>query len=126
MAFPNVVFSDVAWKSINSLQGARQDNVVPLSQHLGVLNDEASSIWSSNTNTADRQQLLASRGVTASPESPRTHKTSKAMLKRKFKFDGQAVLCEWHTKLRPDINRVYFAVDGPQVLVGSIIDRLPT
>lgn len=124
--FPGLKFSDSAWKHLNTLSGSPTDNLKALVLHLGVLNDHARRIWSEEPTTPGRQARLGALDVLASPESSQTRKNSKAMQRREFNFSQNSVQCEWHTKLRPNINRVYFAVSDDGVYVGTIVDHLPT
>lgn len=124
--FPAVSFSSEAWSRIGTLSGDPRETARELVKHLGVLNDHAAAIWKSSTQANERRQELAASGVEASPESTKTHKAAKAMAARWFKFGSDDHLCEWHTKLKPNTDRVYFAVENDQVFVGSIIDHLPT
>lgn len=124
--FPAIEFSSDAWKRLRTLVGASEENTTSIIEHLAVLNDSAANTWTNTLSTAGRQATLAASGVTCSPEGPKTHKNTKAMRTRDFQFDGGVVRCEWHTKLRPDINRIYFAVSNGKVLVGVIVDHLPT
>ncbi|WP_435092156.1 hypothetical protein [Clavibacter michiganensis] len=123
--FPDIEFSDGSFARIRTLTGSEDDNVAGLVRDLGVLNDAAQDLWSSYTNTHDREVAFGALGVTASPEGPSKHKNRKAMDARIFSFTEGDVMCEWHTKLRPDINRVYFAVSKGKVKVGLITDHLP-
>lgn len=118
--FPDVVFSDVAWNSVGSLVGDSRDNTLILFEHLVVLNDLAVDIWTTYSSNDKRQSMLSANGVNGSPESPNVHRDAKAMKRRGFDFDGEMLTCEWHTKLRPNVNRVYFCVDGSAVFVGFI------
>lgn len=122
--FPNIEFSEGAWKRLKSLSGAPQDITSSLIEHLGVLNDNALPIWKSVNSTEDRQSAMNALGVTCSPEGPRIHKDKRAMRARDFTFLQGVVRCEWHTKLRPNIDRIYFAVSEGKVLVGLIVDHL--
>lgn len=124
--FPAIEFSPDAWKRLNTLVGSPEEITQSIISHLAVLNDFAASIWAKNLTTEDRQAALGSKGVTSSPEGPRTHKNPKAMRKRDFDFRCGRIRCEWHTKMRPDINRIYFEISEGKVLVGTIIDHLPT
>lgn len=121
--FPGVRFASDAW--------ARAGEALPHSKspasllhHLAVLSDHAPRIWRDHLDTRMREQQLASLGVTASPESPSTHKNRAAMGERKFVVDGTTVTCEWHTKITPTKGRVHFAVRENLVLVGAIVDHL--
>lgn len=123
--FPNIQFSDTAWNGLNTLVGAAKKNLSLVMQHLGVLNDFATEIWATRTTTKERIAELGARGVNGSPENSNTHKSRDAMKARSFVFDGKTVSCEWHTKLRPDKNRIYFSVDTKKVYVGTITQHLP-
>lgn len=124
--FPNIEFSAGAWSHLGTLSGAPADNLDKLMHHLSVLNDSVPSIWTETVASADREAALGSLGVTASLESPSTHKNKKAMKKRKFDFSIGLLTCEWHTKMRPDVNRIYYYADKEKVYVGKIVDHLPT
>jgi len=122
--FPKVKFSESAWTRTGSLSGDPRDIAKQLLLHISVLNDHASRIWNTTTDNGQREQEFGSLGLTVSPEGPRTHQSNKAMKERYFTFDGKSVLCEWHTKLKPNIDRVYFSVEGDSVYVGIIVDHL--
>jgi hypothetical protein len=123
--FPAIEFSSDAWKRLRTLVGAPEEITTSIIEHLAVLNDFAAVTWADTLSTDGRQAALGARGVTSSPEGPKTHRDKKAMRSRDFQFDGGQVRCEWHTKLRPDVNRIYFAVSNGKVLVGVIVDHLP-
>lgn len=124
--FPAIEFSQDAWGKLNTLIGAPEETVTSVMNHLAALNDSAEQIWKHDITPQGREAALGARGVTASLESPSTHKNKKAMRKRDFQFARGVVRCEWHTKLRPETNRIYFAVEEDKVLVGLIVDHLPT
>lgn len=123
--FPSIEFSSDAWKRVKTLVGAPEEITASIIDHLAILNDFAATVWASTPSTDGRQAILGARGVTSSPEGPKTHKDKKAMRTRDFQFDEGQVRCEWHTKLRPDVNRIYFAVSSGKVLVGAIVNHLP-
>lgn len=123
--FPRIEFSSTAWKHLRSLSGAENATTVEIVKHLGVLNDWAGTIWSDSSIASDREAALGALGVTASLEGPRTHKNRAAMKARDFEFSNGTVRCEWHAKLRPSTDRIYFAVAGGRVMVGAIVDHLP-
>jgi len=122
--FPAIVFSNEAWSSIKSLDGAERDNVGLLVEHLEVLHDEAVRVWKEASANVTRIALLGSFGVNASPENAKTHKNGKAMSAREFTFGKTVRQCEWHTKLHPHTGRIYFAVEAGTVYVGSITRHL--
>lgn len=51
------------------------------------------------------------------------------MRARKVTVAGRDVVCEWHSKIYPHTDRIYFSIpqgeDG-KIVVGSICDHLPT
>jgi len=124
--FPAIEFSQVAWNQLNTLIGAPEESVASVINHLAVLNDSAAELWKNQITPQGRQAAMGAQGVTASLEGPKTHKNIKAMNMRDFQFQQGKARCEWHTKLRPEINRIYFAVVEERVLVGVIVDHLPT
>jgi hypothetical protein len=123
--FPDITFSDEAWSRLRTLSGDDSDNLDCLLRDLGVLNDYAVSIWDQFVVNRDREVAFGAVGVTASPEGPAKHKDKSAMAARKFDFDNRTILCEWHTKFQPTVNRIYFAVQDGKVFVGTITDHLP-
>lgn len=124
--FPAIEFADSAWSKLGSLDGSPQEIVEGVISHLGVLNDFVVELWNREVTTGAREAQLRALGVVASMESPNTHRNRTAMRARSFKFGERTVLCEWHTKLRPDVNRIHFAVNEGRVFVGTIIGHLPT
>jgi hypothetical protein len=124
--FPAIEFSAAAWGQLNTMVGAPEETVDSVISHLAVLNDSAVDIWDSEITPQGRQAALGGRVVSASLEGPRTHKNIQAMKTRDFQFRDREVRCEWHCKLRPEINRIYFAVQEKKVFVGTIVDHLPT
>ncbi|GAA2540725.1 hypothetical protein GCM10009860_21900 [Microbacterium mitrae] len=117
--FPVLTFHPSAWSRANSLRGSADEVVPGLMQHLGALNDEVLEIWASETETTARQSALGSLGIAASPENSNTRRNAAAMAERTFQFGDQSVRCEWHTKLRPNINRIHFAVGQKAVEIGG-------
>lgn len=122
--FPHLDFHPSAWDRVSSLVGPDEENGPKLIQHLSVLNDHARQIWRDNMSREDRQAAMQALGVTCSPDSTQTHKKSGAMKERDFQFGDSLVRCEWHTKLRPNVNRIHFNADGPVVRIGTIVDHL--
>lgn len=124
--FPAIEFSPNAWKRVNTLVGAPEEITASIIDHLSVLNDFSLEVWANHVSTEERQSAFGSKGVTCSPESPKTHKNPKAMRERDFDFQSGQVRCEWHTKMRPDTNRIYFAISDRKIFVGTIVDHLTT
>ena len=124
--FPAIEFSKDAWGRLNTLVGGPEETVVSVIDHLAVLNDLAAGIWNDEITSQGREAAMGAKGVSASLESPKTHRNKAAMKARDFRFEHGVESCEWHTKLRPETNRIYFAVKAEKVLVGIIVDHLPT
>lgn len=122
--FPRLTFASDAWSGLASLRGGADELFEGLLQHLSVLNDDVATIWRDEASTTMRQRRLGSLGIAASPENGATHRNSAAMAARTIVFGDRGIVCEWHTKLRPEINRVYFAVEGDTIFVGAIVDHL--
>lgn len=122
--FPNLTFADRAWGDTNKLQGDARDIYDALFTHLRVLNDHVGEIWRTFTESIERQSALGSYGVSGSPESPKTRRDAAAMKERDFAFGGRTIRCEWHTKMRPTVNRVHFAVGADEIFIGTITDHL--
>ena len=126
IAFPCVVFSDEFDASMSALEGDRRQNWGRVLKHLAVLSDQASRIFRESPQSHERIAALGSCGIDASPDSPKTHGNHKAMGARVFSFSGRGVVCEWHSKLEPNRNRIHFAVAEDVVYVGRWVAHLPT
>lgn len=122
--FPRLRFSKVAWDHLQTLTGDPREITQTLITHLGALNDLVIDIWSEEPTTHGRQRILKAHGVISSPENANTRSDRKAMKARRFFFGNEEVLCQWHTKLRPNTDRIYFSVGAEEVYIGSIIDHL--
>jgi hypothetical protein len=124
--FPFISFHEGAWSGFGDISGDKSANTQAVFAHLSVLNDLACSVWVECTQASDKEAHFASRGVAASPESPKVHKDGDAMAARWFSFSGKRRLCEWHTKIHPTSGRIYFDVDPDlgRVFVGFIGDHL--
>ncbi len=102
-------------------------------RHLSYLND-----FSQDHKQNDPDNFIGeagSQGVDLSPESPNTHKNKDAMKERWVSIGGESVLCEWHTKLQPQIDRIHFNIGSSlshsvsnitkgKVVIGIFTDHL--
>lgn len=122
--FPQTVFHPNAWSGVATLGGPPAEQTARLVHHLSVLNDIGPTIWSEQANNWDRIAHFGSQGVEASPENSSVHKNKAAMSARTFKFGSRERVCEWHTKLQPNRDRIYFEIADGKVWVGSIIMHL--
>ncbi len=124
--FPAIEFSSTAWERVGTLSGSESEATNSVLNHLSVLNDHAAAIWKGKVSRPEREAALGSMAVSASMEGPRTHKNKAAMKTRDFAFSAGTVRCEWHTKVKPNTDRIYFEIQGESIFVGAIVDHLPT
>jgi hypothetical protein len=130
-AFPGLLFHpDLNFRRFQGSYRERRDQVV---QHLGALNDhflEEHGTAVAAGRVSDIESYFGSRGIGGvSRESVKTHSNPAAMHLREVEFNGDKIICEWHTKLRPEIDRIHFAFGGSfgdKVLIGIFVDHLPT
>jgi hypothetical protein len=126
-AFPALIFRENIWADLGNFKGKEHEILPTLADHLAALCDEAPIVWAEFHEPHVRSSQMAGRaGVTCSPESPNTRRNSAAMAQRQVKFGDVVVNCQWHTKLRPDKNRIHFDVDGHRVYVGIFTEHLLT
>ena len=129
-AFPNLIFHpDLAFRRFEGSYLELREMVV---LHLGELNDRFLEEYRSASaagRVSDIESYFGSRGVGGvSRESVRTHKNVGAMRMREVEFNGRRVMCEWHTKLKPQVDRIHFAFGsdfGDMILIGIFVDHLP-
>lgn len=131
--FPDIIFAEDIEKGIRGIPDFGQDSVRRAIVHdLGVLNDEAMSIYEKHyPHFEEMFKELSAKGVVCSPDKPE----NKSYLTFSFSYSldsGESriktVFCSPHTKLiRRDSNlRIYFAWQdadvgtGQKVLVGRI------
>ncbi|VXB60954.1 conserved hypothetical protein [Curtobacterium sp. 8I-2] len=122
--FPNLVFHGGAWSHLGRMKLDVQDRPEAIAKALAVLDVHAARIWRELDQPRDRQSALGSRGADAAPENGNTRGDSSAMKRRQFTFDGQVLRCEWHIRLQPHTDRIYFRVEGDKVYVGDMTDHL--
>jgi hypothetical protein len=93
--------------------------------HLAVLNDFAAEILGSDEPADSKQKRFGALGIDASGESPQTKANAEAMKQRKVEVAGSVVVCDWHTKIQRNIDRIYFnATSRDKVVVGIFRDHL--
>jgi hypothetical protein len=128
-AFPNLVFHpDLTFRRFHGSYRELRGQVV---HHLGILNDHFIREYrtaAASGRVSDIAQIFGAHGVGGiSAESVRTRANARAMRQRQVEFEGENVCCEWHTKIRPDVNRIHFAFGGrlgDKVLIGIFVDHL--
>lgn len=130
-AFPNLIFHPgVAFRRF---QGSYQERRSQVVEHLAGLNDHFLREYRTAAAAGrinDVEARLAAHGVGGvSAESVKTHKNLKAMRLREVDFNDSKVICEWHTKIRPEVDRIHFAFGaefGDKILICAFVDHLPT
>lgn len=131
--FPDIIFAEDIEKGIHGIADFGQSSVRTAIVHdLGVLNDEALSIYEKHYPRFEEMfKELSAKGVDCSPDKPKNRKY--LIFSFSYPVDGEenqikAVFCSPHTKLiRRNSNlRIYFAWNdaevgaGEKVLVGHI------
>ncbi|GGK67564.1 hypothetical protein [Nocardia camponoti] len=125
LAFPNTVFAENIWDQISRFDGSSLEVRRALIANLGGLDDYVLRIWAEHSEPIQRiKQMQIAASVNCSPESPNTHKNSKAMHQRLVEFDGEQITCQWHAKLERHRNRIHFAVHDGRLFVGIFADHL--
>ncbi len=121
-AFPNLRFA--SGLRFNRFVGGYsvRDDVV---RHLGVLNDDFMGAY--RDENGNSEAVSARIGIDVSIEGS-TRQSEKNMSKRDIVFDEKTLRCEWHSKLRPEINRIHFfpGYQGESVVIGLFVDHLRT
>lgn len=122
LAFPNLLLHDNLAAQFAHFQSQYQSVRPEVTKHLTVLNDYFQDAYRlSNGVARDVQALLGPHGVNLSPESPNTRRDKKAMREREITVDGTVVKCEWHTKIRKEIDRIYFHPGLKDIAAGRVI-----
>jgi hypothetical protein len=130
-AFPGLIFHpDLTFRRFQGSYRERRDQVV---QHLGELSDHFLEEYTASAaagRVSDIESYFGSRGIGGvSRESVKTRGNARAMREREVELRGEQFTCEWHTKLRPDIDRIHFAFGrslGEKILIGIFVDHLTT
>ena len=91
--------------------------------HLAVLNDHAKAVLSSSETAAEKSIRLGALGVDASGENSNTKGNRKAMAERTVEVEGRSILCDWHTKIRPHLDRIYFNATSHHAVIVGIFSR---
>lgn len=94
-----------------------------VSSHLAILNDHAKVVLSSTETAAEKSTRLGALGVVASGENSNTKSNRKAMAERDVEVDGRSISCDWHTKIRPHLDRIYFNATSHDAVIVGIFSR---
>lgn len=130
-AFPNLQKSDdLSFRRFHGNFTALRDDVV---NHLGFLNDHFLTLWQQCNMDFPSVMARARSGchIDLSNESSKTRRSKSKMKKRVAHFSGKPVVCELHTKVRPNINRIHFHppisdIALKKMLIGIFVDHLET
>jgi hypothetical protein len=128
-AFPDLEFAPKLASQIPRFKTPYREIRPLLTKHLAVLNDHFQRVHRQHKDTTD--DAIGGYGIDASSERGKTHKNKKAMKQRTLLVDRVEVVCEWHTKIKRYIDRVYFhpgdaKVAGGRLIVGFFTDHFDT
>ncbi|SEF73087.1 hypothetical protein SAMN05444920_101491 [Nonomuraea solani] len=126
-AFPNLIFHEDL--TFRRFQGAYRDLREPVVVQLAVLNDHFLIVYADYLgNSRTMKMAMAEHGCDGlSPESPKTRSNAAAMRLRDIEYAGKIYRCEWHMKIRPNVERIHFAFGGDledRILIGIFVDHL--
>jgi hypothetical protein len=94
--------------------------------HLAVLDDHAKRILSNGNPASTQIAEFGSGGIEVSGENGNTRANKAAMKQREVEVNNKRVVCDWHTKLRPHMDRIYFNATAEKgcVVVGIFHSHL--
>lgn len=123
-AFPNLAFAPTLdFRHFKGTYALRLPEVV---RHLSSLNDGFSQIYKAEHGLSGR--ISTRLGIPVSIEGNNRNNES-VMRYRDVQFGGQEYRCEWHSKLEPHQNRIYFHIGDEgtngRVLIGIFHEHLP-
>jgi hypothetical protein len=123
LAFPDLCFAEGLAAQCGRFSRRFDDVRATLTQHLAALNDEFQAIMRAHHGLPSEVQTAfrAKTGVDSSPESPNTKADAKAWGERRIAFGGKETWCEWHTKLEPHRDRIYFHPGNSSTAGGRLI-----
>lgn len=131
--FPNLYFH-TSPDNLKNIGVSYTEYVRMIVDYFSYLNDFASDHFDSNEDHV----IIASagsKGVTISPESPKTRRNGDAMEERDIDIDGTKLRCEWHAKITAKNGRIHFYarkgrpervrnITGTKVIIGILADHL--
>ena len=133
LAFPNLFFANGLLGQIRRFSHSFEEVRNIMITHFIALNDQFRAVFSKHNGAPQviSAEMSALTGVSMSPESPSTHGNSSAMREREISVEKKIICCEWHTKLFPTTDRIYFHPGTDDVALGKVIvgifsDHLPT
>ena len=122
-AYPGLLFCENALRGCRDLSKnfkARRDELM---LHLAVLNDHGASIFALGLRQDIENQFRA-HGIHISPENSETLRDAKCLAERPREVLGESIIFNWHSKIEPHIDRIYFHPPVPasegRMIVGII------
>ena len=145
-AFPEIAFAPGLSGQFSRFKGHYRDVRPDVTRHLAVLNDHFQEVYrgAEFVPVMTHRLLTVRHDVDATRESDKTRHNAKAMRERDVSVThvlvagqkvpvtiGRPVRCEWHTKIKPDQNRIHFhpgkdQVGGKRLFVGLFHEHLTT
>ena len=123
-AFPDLAFApNLDFQHFKGSYVLRRPEVV---HHLSLINDCFLELYKAERGSS--RSISIRLGIAVSIEGQK-RKSQALMRYRDVNFGGRVYRCEWHSKLEPDRNRIYFHIgdegtDG-RVLIGIFHQHLP-
>ncbi len=123
-AFPDLAFAPTV--NFQHFQGAYVHRRPEVVHHLSLINDRFLELYKAEFGSS--RNISMRLGIDVSIEGD-NRKSEALMRHRDAKFMGRVYRCEWHSKLEPHRNRIYFhsgdeGTDG-RVLIGIFHQHLP-
>ncbi len=121
-AFPGIIFvrEGTHFGSFDEAYGTVREKVT---RHLAVLNDHAREILGTADPASVKQARFGAHGIDASGESGNTKRHTAAMKQRDVVINGKTITCDWHTKIRRHIDRIYFNATSLDRVVVAVFNR---
>lgn len=144
-AFPDLFFVENVWRGIRDFNGGYRAVSMKLRNALSVLNDHGAWVFITsppNLHPAELrrdegslptnqliQQRFSGLGLTVSPEAIEVRQDGNCRRAREVMVRGRVLYCEWHEKIEPHQNRIYFhppvAESDNKTVIGFLTHHLP-
>ncbi|NVB37142.1 hypothetical protein G6O69_04820 [Pseudenhygromyxa sp. WMMC2535] len=133
-AFPDLSWVEGVWDGLKKFRRPYGEHRRGLTRHLAALDDHGAALFDTlmSTHPEEIGARLGALGVTASDENGRTKQDKQARKERTRRYEGEDHLFWWHTKLRPETDRIHFlwrpSPDGgaSEIVIGLFTDHCHT